>query len=564
MLARLSIRDVVLIDRLDLEFAQGLSVLTGETGAGKSILLDALGLALGRRAEARLVRHGQSQAVVTAEFDIAQDNPLWIRLNEHGISDDGGPLLLRRVLGSDGRSRAFINDQAISVSMLGEIGAEIVEIHGQFDNQKLMSPSSHIGLLDALGKHQKLLTHVGGAFGGWREAVAELKRAEEELEAAKRDEEYLTHAVDELRALSPQAGEESRLAKERTMMMHGEKLVAAMSKAESIISAGAGVERKVRDATRTLETVAEKADGLLDETLKALDGASEKLAEATDNLNRAANRVDLDPVVLEQAEERLFKLRAISRKHNVDVDGLAELTAKLESQLKQITDGGKHLEELSRAELEARSIYEKSAEKISAARKKAAKNLDSAVAAELAPLKLGNAKFVSKIQSMRDDEQAWGAGGFDKVAFEVSTNPGAPSGPLSKIASGGELARFMLALKVVLAKADPVPTLIFDEVDAGIGGAVADAVGARLSSLSNSVQVLVVTHSPQVAARGQAHLRVSKSAGGGDAKNDKVSTKVEFLDATARTDEIARMLAGEHVTSEARAAAQSLIKGAAE
>ena len=561
MLARLSIRDVVLIDRLELEFGGGLSVLTGETGAGKSILLDALGLALGRRAEARLVRHGQDQAVVTAEFDIDDANPLWRKLEEHGITNDGGPLLLRRVLGANGKSRAFINDQAISVSLLAEIGAEIVEIHGQFDNQKLMSPSSHIGLLDALGKHQKMLSVVGSAFGHWRDAAAELTRAIEALEAAKRDEEYLIHAVDELRAISPEQGEEQRLAKERTMMMHGEKLVEAMNKAASIIGSGAGVERKVRDAVRKLEPVQEKAEGLLDETLKALDDASEKLAQASNELNKAASRVDLDPAVLEQAEDRLFKLRALARKHDVDVDALAELTVQLENQLKQITDGGKHLEQLSRAELEAKAAYAKVAEKLSAARKKAAAKLDAAVAAELAPLKLGSAHFVSKIESLPGDEAAWGVGGFDRVAFEVSTNPGAPSGPLSRIASGGELARFMLALKVVLAKADPVPTLIFDEVDAGIGGAVADAVGVRLSSLSGDVQVLVVTHSPQVAARGAGHLRVSKSASGADGN---VLTTVEVLDVSERTDEIARMLAGEKITSEARAAAQSLLQGAAE
>ncbi len=561
MLARLSIRDVVLIDRLELEFGNGLSVLTGETGAGKSILLDALGLALGRRAEARLVRHGQEQASVTAEFDIAETHPLWRKLEEHGIASDDGSLMLKRVLGANGKSRAFINDQAISVSLLAEIGAEIIEIHGQFDNQKLMSPSSHIGLLDALGGHQKLLSTVGSAFGCWRDAAVELTRATEALEAAKRDEEYLIHAVDELRAISPEQGEEQRLAKERTMMMHGEKLVEAMNKAASIIGSGAGVERKVRDAMRKLEPVQEKAEGLLDETLKALDDASEKLAQASNELNKAAARVDLDPAVLEQAEDRLFRLRALSRKHNVDVDDLAELTAQLEGQLKQITDGGKHLEQLARAELEAKAAYAKAAEKISDARKKAAAKLDGSVAAELEPLKLGSAHFVSKIESLPGDEAAWGAGGFDKVAFEVSTNPGAPSGPLSRIASGGELARFMLALKVVLAKADPVPTLIFDEVDAGIGGAVADAVGVRLSSLSNDVQVLVVTHSPQVAARGAGHLRVSKSASGADGN---VLTTVEVLDVSERTDEIARMLAGEKITSEARAAAQSLLQGAAE
>ncbi len=562
MLVRLSIRDVVLIDRLELSFTDGLGVLTGETGSGKSILLDALGLALGNRAEARLVRHGEKQASVTAEFNLQPEHGVWALLDEHGIVVEGEPLLVRRVLAVDGRSRAYINDQAVSIGLLREVGSEIVEIHGQFDNQKLMNPASHLGLLDAVGGHGAQTGATAKAYSGWREAAAELARATDSYEAAKRDEEYLSHAVEELRKLSPEPGEEGRLASERTMMMHGEKLIDAMNKASGLLGSHAGVERKVRDAVRALEPAAEKAEGILDDTLKALDDAQDSLAQALDQLDRAARRVDINPATLEQTEERLFHLRALARKHNVEVDALADLAGSLERQLAVITDGGARLEELARAELKAKAAFTDAAESLSKARIKTATGLDRDVAGELEPLKLGQARFVTQVKSHLDDENNWNENGFDKVAFQVATNPGAPPGPLAKIASGGELARFMLALKVVLAKADPVPTLIFDEVDAGIGGAVADAVGARLSQLGRDVQVLVVTHSPQVAARGQTHFQVSKDGDGANGKG--VTTRVVVLGESARADEIARMLAGSRITSEARAAAESLLAGAAE
>jgi DNA repair protein RecN (Recombination protein N) len=558
MLTRLSIRDVVLIERLELEFASGLGVLTGETGAGKSILLDSLGLALGARAEARLVRHGADQATVTAEFDLKPDHPAYALLDEHGLALAGEPLLLRRQLGVDGRSRAFINDQSVSVGLLRQVGDELVEVHGQFDNQRLLNPATHLGLLDAHGGHDGLRGDVLVAFHAWREAAAECQRVEVEMETARRDEEFLRHAVEELGKLNPQEGEEESLAHERQMLMHGEKLIDALNAASKALDSGHGVERMVRDAVRALEPLAQKAEGLLDPALKALDQAGEFIALAMGELDTAANRVDLDPRHLEQVEERLFALRALARKHNVDVTALAGLFDKLARQLESIEDGGQRLAKLKHAEMQARAAYGEAATRLSQARVEAAGGLDKAVMRELEPLKLGTADFRTTIKTL-SEEGDWTERGWDRVAFEVATNVGAPAGPLNKIASGGELSRFMLALKVVLAQADPVPTLVFDEVDSGIGGAVADAVGQRLAQLGKSVQVLVVTHSPQVAARGHMHLHVSKAEAGG-----AVRTSVRELDAAERADEIARMLAGANITVEARAAAQSLLAGAAE
>lgn len=558
MLSRLSIRDVVLIERLELEFSSGLGVLTGETGAGKSILLDSLGLALGARAEARLVRHGAEQAIVSAEFDLPTDHPAYALLAEHGLDLAGEPLLLRRQLGVDGRSRAFINDLSVSVGLLRQVGEELVEVHGQFDNQRLLNPATHIGLLDAHGGHGALVKSVAVAFRGWRDAVAERQRAEDELEAARRDEEYLRHAVQELRELNPVEGEEERLAIERQMLMHGEKLIAALNDASKALDTGHGVERMLRDAVRALDPVAQKAEGLLDPALKALDQAAEHVALAMGELDIAANRVDLDPRHLESVEERLFALRALARKHNIDVTALAGLYEQLARQLAGIEDGGQRLAELKQAELQARAAYGEVASTLSQARHEAASGMDKAVQKELEPLKLGAADFRTTIKTMSEEED-WTERGWDRVAFEVATNVGAPAGPLNKIASGGELSRFMLALKVVLAQSDPVPTLVFDEVDSGIGGAVADAVGQRLAHLGRDVQVLVVTHSPQVAARGASHLRVSKSE-----QDGQVRTTVYALSTEERSDEIARMLAGENVTDGARAAAASLLAGAAQ
>ena len=555
MLRSLSVRDVVLIKRLDLSFRDGLCVLTGETGAGKSILLDSLGLALGVRAEARLVRHGAEQASVTAAFELAPGNGIEAILEEQGLEDGDGALILRRTLARDGRSRAFVNDQPVSVSLLRRLGDALVEIHGQFESQRLLDPAMHRGLLDAHGGLESRAEGVRNAHHAWRTAILAREQAEADLAQARRDEEFLRHAVDELSALSPKPGEESELAEQRSLLQHGEQLLEALNQATAELTEGRGAEAAVQGALRTLERVAAKAEGRLDETIEALGRAAGELAEGVAQLEKASASVDLDPRHLEQVEERLFALRALARKHGVEVDGLADLARHMEAQLNALEDGGANLEGLRKKEAAARAAYVTEAEALSKARAEAAAKLDSAMAAELEPLKLGKAHFVTTITRLEED--AWGENGLDRVAFQVATNPGAPAGPINKIASGGELSRFMLALKAVLASADPVPTLVFDEVDAGIGGATASAVGERLAGLGRDVQVLVVTHSPQVAALGAAHWRVSKDEGA-----EGVTTTVDRLDGPERREEVARMLAGAEVTDEARAAADSLMAGA--
>ena len=561
MLSNLIIRDVVLIDQLDLEFKSGLGVLTGETGAGKSILLDSLGLATGARAEARLVRHGCEQASVTAVFDLSDGHEVLDVLAEQEIVLDGEPLILRRTLGADGRSRAFVNDQPVSIGLLKSIGETLVEVHGQFDNQRLLKPDAHLGLLDAFAGHDGLVATARQAFADWRRAREEREQAEADAEAARRDEEYIRHAVEELNALAPEAGEEEALAQQRTMMMMGEQLVEALSEATEQSAGHNGAETKLQNAVRALERVAEKADGRLDAAIAAFDRALDGLADGVAEINRLSNDLDLDPSRLEEVEERLFALRALARKHNVPVDQLAALAERMNRQLASIEDGSAVLARLKAAEAKARNAFETAAKALSASRQAAAGELDAKVAAELTGLHLDRARFVTEVAAL--DEDDWRTTGMDRVQFLVATNPGTPPGPLNKIASGGEMARFMLALKVVLAEADPVSTLVFDEVDAGVGGAVAEAVGERLGRLGAGGQVLVVTHSPQVAARGRHHWRVSKSATANDTLEARVWTTVEPLDAAQRKEEIARMLAGRQVTDEARAAADSLLGGGA-
>jgi len=558
MLSNLSIRDVVLIDHLDLEFQPGLCALTGETGAGKSILLDALGLSLGARADAGLVRKDAPQAVVTASFDVGPGHPALSLLSEHGIDGQEDGLVLRRTLGRDGRSRAYVNDQPVSVSLLRRIGEALVEIHGQFESQRLLDPTTHRALLDAYGGLEAMTEATKAAHGEWRRAADARSRAEAQLGAARRDEDFLRHAVDELDAVEPRAGEEEELAQRRTLMMNGEKLMEALSEAGTELAGGntdRGVEDSLRTAVRLLERVAEKADGRLDEVIGALDRALSEISEGLSLLERAVADLDLDPGRLEEAEERLFALRALARKHQCTVDDLAPLRDDLAAKLSAMDDGADAISRLARQEEQARERYRAAVTRLSEARAEAAAGLDTAVAGELDPLRLGKARFRTHIETLA--ETSWGEHGGDRVTFEVATNPGMPPGPLNKIASGGELSRFMLALKVVLAQADPVPTLVFDEVDSGVSGAVSAAVGERLALLAGSVQVLVLTHSPQVAARGGYHWRVSKSS-----SEVGTRTSVEVLDNTERTEEIARMLAGARVTDEARAAAESLLLGA--
>ncbi len=555
MLISLSIRDVVLIERLDLSFDNGLCVLTGETGAGKSILLDALGLALGVRAESRLVRHGAARASATAVFNPPPDHPARALLRDQGMGDDGDDLILRRVLDRDGRSRAFVNDQPVSVGLLKSLGGSLVEVHGQFESQRLLDPASHRGLLDAFGGLDEAAA-TSTAHGHWRDAAAAREAMEAAAESARQDEAFLRHSVAELETLDPKPGEETHLAEQRALMMNGEKLMTALAEASARLSDGDGAEDRLRGALGLVERVAGEAQGKLDEVVGGLERALAEAAEASAQLARLGGDFDADPAALEKAEERLFALRSLARKHGCGVDALAALNDEMSERLAAVEDGAHRIEELRRRETAARQAYVDAAGRLTEARRRAAVNLDAAVAGELEELRLGGAKFSAEIEAL--SEAAWAAHGADKVTFMVATNPGAPAGPLNKIASGGELARFTLALKAVLAEADSLPTLVFDEVDSGVGGAVAAAVGDRLARLGDIRQVLVVTHSPQVAARGLHHWRVSKQA------EDGVRTSVATLDADQRREEIARMLAGVNVTEEARAAATSLLAGGAE
>ncbi len=553
VLAALTIRDVVLIERLALGFRKGLCVLTGETGAGKSILLDALGLALGARAESGLVRHGADQASVTAEFDLAGDHPAVAILKEQGL-DAEERLVVRRTVSADGRSRAWVNDQAVGVGLLKRLGEELVEVHGQFDTHGLLNPQTHRAVLDAYAGLDAQAAQVAAAHRAWRQVEEARANAAAEIARARSEEEYLRHAVTELDALAPRAGEEEELAETRAVLMHREKLVDAMNAAFAELSGERGVERALSSAIRTLSRIADKAGGSLDPVIAALDRAAAEAAEALSALQAASADIDMDPQALEKLEERLFALRAAARKHGVAVDGLSGLRKDMADRLLLIEDQGDLLTRLAREAEAARAAYRKSAEALGAARREAAGRLDAAVAGELPPLKLDKARFRTLVEPLGEAE--WGPAGMDRIVFQVATNPGAPPGALNKIASGGELARFMLALKVVLAQTSTVGTLVFDEVDTGIGGAVAAAVGERLERLGHGLQVLVVTHSPQVAARGSTHLKVQKSVRG-----ERVSTGVAELDGDDRREEIARMLSGATVTAEARAAADSLIAG---
>lgn len=557
MLVALSIRDVVLISALDLSFHGGLTVFTGETGAGKSILLDSLSLVLGARADAGLVRHGAAQLSVSAQFSPAKDHPLWAVLDEQGMTPGDDGLLIRRVVSADGRSRAWINDQPVSVGLLRQIGDGLVEIHGQFATHGLLDPTTHRAVLDDFADNAALRQRVKEAWEHWCLLAGQRAKAEADLKQARAEEEDLRHACAELDGLAPKEGEEETLSARRALLQHAEKLLTAFQEANTALAPdGDGVEGALRTAGRILQRVADRAEGRLDEVLAALDRAADAVAEASMLLDRAGNDLDMDPTALEKTEERLFALRALARKHQVAVDELPALSQSLHDKLSLLDGSGTDLARLAQAEQTARAAYIRIAEELTTARKTAAQQLDAAIAAELPPLKLDKARFATQITPLAENQ--WGALGQDGIEFHVATNPGAPFGPLGKIASGGELSRFMLALKVVLARIGTVPTLVFDEVDSGIGGAVAAAVGERLARLAQQVQVLVVTHSPQVAARGGHHYRVVKT----ETAKDQVSTDVQTLNDTARREEIARMLAGETITDHARAAALSLLNGA--
>lgn len=555
MLARLSIRDIVLIERLDIEFSRGLAVLTGETGAGKSILLDAFALALGGRGDSGLVRHGAEQGQVTATFDVPKGHPAAKILSGNGL-DDTGEMILRRVQLADGRTRAFINDQSISVQTLKAVGAALVEIHGQHDERALVDASTHRQLLDAFAGLEKEVAAVETLWEARRTANQALDAHRASMERAAREADYLRHAADELKALKPKDGEETALAGRRTIMMQGEKIASDLREAQEAVGGPHSPVPALAAAVRRLERRAANSPALVEPAVKAIDIAINALEEADQHLSAALVAADFDPAELERIEERLFALRAASRKYSTPVDGLAALAAKFVSDVALIDAGADQLKKLEATAAEADQRYDAAAEKLSAARNKSAEKLNKAVNAELAPLKLERAKFMTQVDT---DANSPGPQGIDRVEFWVQTNPGTKAGPLMKVASGGELSRFLLALKVVLSDRGSAPTLVFDEIDTGVGGAVADAIGARLSRLAGQVQVMAVTHAPQVAARANQHLLISKDALD---KGKRVATRVNALAADHRREEIARMLAGAEITAEARAAAERLLRAA--
>jgi len=559
MLTHLSIRDVVLIDKLDIEFERGLCVLTGETGAGKSIVLDALGLALGGRADINLIRAKSDKLSVSASFLLPNKHPAMDALAEQDIACEDNAIVVRRVLSRDGRGKAFINDQPVSVSLLRDVAERLVEVHGQFDTHGLLDPATHLDVLDDFRRAKdgdRLDRACATTHAAWHAANTKLREAEAATARAAADESYLRAALAELNELSPRAGEEKELSDRRSLLKSAEHIVAALAETRASLSGDTDVESLIRTASSRLNRIAPQSGGQLDALCQSLARAVIEIADVLQELDHTAAQIEAEPKALEQAEERLFALKALARKHKCSVDDLVNVQTDLKTQLDTIDHGADSIRDLAAAAASAKLSFVTAAKAMHDARVAGAAKLDKSVAKELAPLKLEKAIFKTALSTLPDDH--WSARGYSKVTFEASTNPGTPMGPLAKIASGGELARFMLALKVVLAGTQSLTTLIFDEVDTGIGGATANAVGERLARLAKDVQVLVVTHSPQVAARATHHWRVAKATKSGD-----TTTKVGLLDIDARREEIARMLAGDKITDEARAAAQRLIAGAA-
>ncbi|VAW15609.1 DNA repair protein RecN [hydrothermal vent metagenome] len=566
MLTALSIRDIVLIDRLDLEFAGGLSVLSGETGAGKSILLDALSLALGARGDAGLVRAGAGKGSVTAIFRLSSDSVLpKVFSAEHGL-DLGDEVVLRRVQHDDGRTRGFLNDEPVSARLLKDLGDALVEIHGQNDARSLYDPAAHLAMIDAFGGLGRQVAAVAAAWRAFRDAAEALAEHEADIAAVARDADFLKASLDELDALCPKAGEERALASERQLMMEGERIAEDLAAAGEALGGEAGADRQLARALAACERAEARARGVLAPVLEALGRASVELEEGRAALDDLINRSEADPARLETVEERLFALRAAGRKHGVEVDDLPALATRLRTRFDAIKGGEERLAALKTAAETAQSHYVAAARALGDKRAVAAARLDAEVMAELPVLRLENARFETGLTAL--DEATGGPTGLDRAEFLLAANPGSAPAPLRKVASGGELARVMLALKVVLAGTGGAPTMIFDEIDAGVGGAVAHAVGERLARLGGQAQVLVVTHSPQVAARGGQHFLIEKSgadaeagAGAGAGAGELLRTQVTQLEPAARAEEVARMLAGASVTDEARAAAAKLIAG---
>ncbi len=553
MLTGISIRDIVLIDKLDLSLEEGLTVLTGETGAGKSILLDSLGLATGARADRALVRQDQAHGSVSAEFYVKPEHPACQLLEQEGMDGGNGTVILRRQITADGRSRAWANDQPVSRGMLADLGGMLLEVHGQHDDRGLLEASAHRSLLDTFGKHAKHLALVAKAHKGLLHAQTALVQAETALVTAQKDEEYVLHAQEELTALNPVAGEEAELSEHRALMMQGEKLSDDLKAYHGDLTGRNGVDSTMRGVLRRMERTEGAASERLAPIVHALDRASVELSDGIESLEKLMRDMEFDPQDLEAVEERLFEIRRLARKHNCPPDQLADVFQSIEQQAQALSLGDEKVKEAREQLVKAEGQMEIAVLALRKARTASAVRLDKLVTAELPPLKLEKAIFRTSIEEL--DTPDWNALGGERITFEVKTNPSTPFGPMVKVASGGELARFILALKVVLAEGGSVPVMVFDEVDRGIGGATASAVGDRLKRLSDNAQILVVTHSPQVAARGDCQYQISKGDQG------KITrTSVRLLASTERREEIARMLAGEEITDAARAAADQLLQ----
>ncbi len=558
MLTHLAIHNIVLIDAAEVAFDAGLCVLTGETGAGKSILLDALGLALGARSESGLVRHGETQASVMAEFEIGSNAAAQTLLAELGI-DPAGLLIIRRSVNADGKTRCFINDTPVSVAALKKLGETLVEVHGQHDQRGLLDPSTHRAQLDEYGKLDAYAGKVAAAHRHWKEASNRLQALEDAVSKARQEEDYLRHMAGELAAMDPQPGEEEVLSNARAEMMQAEKLFAAIDEALSELNRDKGVATQLRAAQRILLRSPVHTSGKFSSAVDTLERAAMEADEAQIELEQLARDAVYDPRLLESMEERLFALKAMARKYDVTVEGLPNLRQEVESRLKALDTQVQGLSQARKDRADTKARYEAEALQLTQARSKTARKLEKAIMQELEPLKMEGTRLRIQLEIL--PESAWSAAGRETVAFEVATNAGrktdVPFSALHKIASGGELSRLMLALKVALSEVSSTPTLIFDEIDTGTGGAVADAIGQRLAELGKTAQVLVVTHMPQVAAKGNQHLRVVKRE-----RNGSVTTRIEVLSSQERREEVARMLAGASITTEARMAAERLLENA--
>ena len=551
MLKSLSIRNVVLIDKLDLDFQNGFSVLSGETGAGKSILLDSVGLLLGKRAEIGMIRSGCDKLSVCGSFEIADKKGELAALCAEYDLDFEHEIIIKRTLNQDGKGKIFFNDQPITQKLLKEIGAYLVEIHGQFDNQGLLNPATHLSVLDNYGAYPEKITAMKAAFAVYKKAKDNRVNAEEKIVQAKADEENLRHWVDEFQKMQPRKNELEELEEKRRQMMNAEKILENLDSAYKAMNQG-GVQSAIRQAQTAISRVNALLNGKFDNIYALLDTALVNADEAGEEIENASNEISLNQNELDAVEERLFALKALARKHNTTVEELPLVWQQMEESLRNLERGEDDIENLRKLEEIAYKDYVKKATEVSQVRLAAALRLDGKIQAELPDLKMEKARFMTQISTKPENQ--WNENGRDDVCFMVSTNPNTPYGSISKIASGGELARFMLALKVNLAQTSQVETMIFDEVDTGIGGATAQAVGEKLAKLGEQVQVLVVTHSPQVAAQSKYHYKVEKTT-----VDNVTTTSLRELSAAEKTEEVARMLSGEHITNEARAAAKVLI-----